>query len=108
MRKKSRFISYTMEDVEMKDVQMKDLEMKDMEMKDVEMKDMEMKDAEMKDAEMNVAHPFNSLICELLFPYLERKDLLAASLVCKTWNRMAFDKLLVSVKSIYLLGFCAI
>lgn len=48
--------------------------------------------------EMEFVHPFNSLIGELVFPYLELRDLLLTSSVCKAWNMMTTDKLLVSNK----------
>lgn len=52
--------------------------------------------SELTATEMDFAHPFNSLIGELVFPYLELRDLLSASMVCKAWKTMTMDNLLVS------------
>lgn len=46
---------------------------------------------------MEFVHPFNGLIGKLVFPYLEFKDLLSASMVCKVWNEISMDEVLVSI-----------
>lgn len=50
---------------------------------------------------MEDVHPFNGLVCHFVFPYLNHKDLLSASRVCKTWKEMSTDKYLVSIIPTY-------
>lgn len=47
--------------------------------------------------EVQCVHPFNGIILDQVFPYLDTKSLVSASRVCVAWNRYATDKLLVSI-----------
>lgn len=49
-----------------------------------------------KNTDIEYKHQFNEIILKQIFSYLNVQNLLSASQVCTTWNKIAKDKLLVS------------